>query len=65
MKSSAGKSPLARSRPTGRLTCGCFWLIAAGCSPEPPWRPHRNVKQTAADIFNWVRTHEKELRPLV
>ena len=29
------------------------------------WRPHRDVKQTVTDIFNWVRAHEKELRPLV
>jgi len=29
------------------------------------WRPRLDVKQTVADIFNWVRAHEKELRPLV
>jgi CDP-paratose 2-epimerase len=29
------------------------------------WQPRRDVKQTVADIFNWVRAHERELRPLV
>jgi len=29
------------------------------------WRPKRGVAQIVTDIFEWVRTHEKELRPLV
>jgi len=29
------------------------------------WRPRRGVGQIIDDIFNWVRTHEKELKPLV
>ena len=43
-------------------------LFLADCSrlfTRTAWRPRHGVKQTVADIFNWVRAHEKELRPLV
>jgi len=43
-------------------------LFLADCGrlfARTAWRPHHNVKQTVTDIFNWVRAHEKELRPLV
>jgi CDP-paratose 2-epimerase len=29
------------------------------------WRPRRGVRQVVADVFEWVRAHEKDLRPLV
>jgi CDP-paratose 2-epimerase len=29
------------------------------------WRPCRNPQTIVTDIFNWVRAHEAELRPLV
>jgi CDP-paratose 2-epimerase len=29
------------------------------------WRPKRNVEKIVADVFDWVRANEKELKPLV
>ncbi|MGA2279493.1 MAG: NAD-dependent epimerase/dehydratase family protein [Verrucomicrobiota bacterium] len=29
------------------------------------WRPKRGVEKIVADVFAWVRVHEKELQPLV
>jgi CDP-paratose 2-epimerase len=29
------------------------------------WRPRRGVEKIVADVFEWVRTHEEALRPLV
>ncbi len=29
------------------------------------WRPKRNVEKIVADVFEWVRANESELRPLV
>jgi UDP-glucose 4-epimerase len=29
------------------------------------WRPKRGVEKIVADVFAWVRGHEKELQPLV
>lgn len=29
------------------------------------WRPRRGVEQIVADVFEWVRAHEKEVQPLV
>lgn len=43
-------------------------IFLADCSrlfARTNWRPKRGVIQIVADIFDWVRTHEKELRPLV
>lgn len=30
-----------------------------------PWRPQRGVEKIVADVFEWVRTHEKALQSLV
>ena len=29
------------------------------------WRPRRGVEKIVSDIFDWVRAHEEEIRPLV
>jgi CDP-paratose 2-epimerase len=43
-------------------------IFLADCSQlfaRTNWRPKRRVEQIVADVFEWVRAHEKELRPLV
>jgi CDP-paratose 2-epimerase len=43
-------------------------IFLADCSrlfARTRWRPQRNAGKIVADIFEWVRTHEKELQPLV
>jgi CDP-paratose 2-epimerase len=43
-------------------------LFLADCSKlfaRTAWRPKRDVKKIVADVFEWVRAHEKELQPLV
>ena len=61
-----GKKVAIRSEPANRQAD--LRLFIADCRrlfARTAWRPRRDVKQTVADIFNWIRTHEKELRPLV
>jgi nucleoside-diphosphate-sugar epimerase len=31
----------------------------------PSWRPKRDVIQIVSDVFEWVRAHERELKPFV
>ena len=43
-------------------------IFLADCSrlfARTNWRPKRGVTQIVAGIFDWARTHEKQLRPLV
>jgi CDP-paratose 2-epimerase len=43
-------------------------IFLADCSKlfsRTNWRPKRGVEKIVADVFAWVRVHEKELRPLV
>jgi CDP-paratose 2-epimerase len=43
-------------------------IFLADCSKlfaRTNWRPKRGVTQIVADIFEWVRAHEKALQPLV
>jgi CDP-paratose 2-epimerase len=43
-------------------------IFLADCSKlfaRTNWRPKHRVEQIVADVFEWVRAHEKELRPLV
>ena len=61
-----GKKVAIRSEPANRQAD--LRLFIADCRrlfARTAWRPRRDVKQTVTDIFNWIRTHEKELRPLV
>jgi CDP-paratose 2-epimerase len=55
-----GKETTNRQADLRLFMADCHRLFA-----RTAWRPHRDVKQTVADIFNWVRAHEKELQPLV
>ena len=61
-----GKEVAMGSEPANRPAD--LRLFLAECSrlfARTAWRPRREVKRTVADIFNWVRAHEKELQPLV
>jgi len=61
-----GKEVAMGSEPANRQAD--LRLFLADCSrlfARTAWRPRRDVKQTVADIFNWVRAHEKELQSLV
>jgi len=43
-------------------------IFLADCSrlfARTDWRPKRGVAQVIADIFEWVRAHERELQPFV
>jgi CDP-paratose 2-epimerase len=43
-------------------------IFLADCSrlfARTRWRPRRGVEKIVADVFGWVRAHEKELRPMV
>ena len=43
-------------------------IFLADCArlfSRTPWRPRRGVRQIVADIFEWVRANEQELRPLI
>jgi CDP-paratose 2-epimerase len=55
-----GSEPANRQADLRLFLADCGRLFA-----RTAWRPRRDVKQTVADIFNWVRAHEKELQPLV
>jgi len=55
-----GSEPANRQADLRLFIADCHRLFA-----RTAWRPRLDVKQTVADIFNWVRAHEKELRPLV
>ena len=35
--------------------------ISAACG----WQPNRNPRQTLTDIFDWIRTNERELKPVL
>jgi CDP-paratose 2-epimerase len=61
-----GKDAALGSEPANRQADLRLFLADCGrLFARTAWRPRRKVKQTVADIFNWVRVHEKELRPLV
>jgi CDP-paratose 2-epimerase len=55
-----GSEPANRQADLRLFLADCRRLFA-----RTAWRPRRDVKQTVTDIFNWIRAHEKELRPLV
>jgi CDP-paratose 2-epimerase len=55
-----GKETTNRQADLRLFIADCGRLFA-----RTAWRPRRDVKQTVADIFHWIRAHEKELQPLV
>jgi CDP-paratose 2-epimerase len=55
-----GSEPANRQADLRLFITDCRRLFA-----RTAWRPRRGVKQTVADIFGWVRAHEKELQSLV
>jgi CDP-paratose 2-epimerase len=55
-----GSEPANRQADLRLFLADCNKLFA-----RTAWRPRRDLRQTVADIHHWVRTHEKELRPLV
>jgi CDP-paratose 2-epimerase len=61
-----GKEVAISSEPANRQADLRLFLADCGrLFARTAWRPHRDVKQTVADVFAWARAHEKELRPLV
>lgn len=42
-----------------------FLADSAKLFARTTWRPRRGVEKIVADVFDWVRAHEKELQPLV
>ena len=45
-----------------------LWLFLADGSrvfKRMSWRPKRDVTQIVSDVFEWVRAHERELKPFV
>src|ERR1035437_8354609 len=61
-----GRKVPVGAKPENRQ--GHLRLLLADCSklfPRTNWRPKRGVTQIIADIFEWVRAHEKALHPLV
>jgi CDP-paratose 2-epimerase len=62
----AGKNVAISSEPaTRQADLRLFIADGRRLFARTAWRPRRDVKQVVADIFNWVRAHENELRPLV
>ena len=55
-----GAEPENRQADLRIFLADCSRLLA-----RTHWRPKRGVTQIVTDIFEWVRAHEKALRPLV
>jgi len=59
------KVPVAVEPETRQADLRIFLADSSRLFARTSWRPKCGVEQIVADIFTWVRAHEKDLRPLV
>ncbi len=57
--------PIAAEPENRRADLRIFLADCSKLFARTNWRPKRRVEQIVADVFEWIRAHEKELRPLV
>jgi CDP-paratose 2-epimerase len=57
--------PLAAEPETRQADLRIFLADCSRLFARTNWRPKRGVAQIVADVFAWVRAHEKDLQPLV
>ena len=57
--------PIAAETENRQADLRIFLADSSRLFARTHWRPRRGVDQIVADVFDWVRAHEKELQPLV
>ncbi|HEX9048211.1 MAG TPA: NAD-dependent epimerase/dehydratase family protein [Verrucomicrobiae bacterium] len=57
--------PIAAETENRQADLRIFLADSSKLFARTTWRPKRNVEKLVADVFEWVRAHENELRPLV
>jgi CDP-paratose 2-epimerase len=57
--------PIAAEPENRQADLRIFLADCAKLFSRTDWRPKSNVEKIVTDIFEWVRTHEKDLRALV
>jgi CDP-paratose 2-epimerase len=57
--------PIAAEPKNRRADLRIFLADCSKLFARTNWRPKRGVGKTIADVFAWVRVHEKELQPFV
>jgi CDP-paratose 2-epimerase len=59
------KAPIAAETENRQADLRIFLADSSKLFSRTNWRPKRGVKKIVADVFDWVRANEKELKPLV
>jgi CDP-paratose 2-epimerase len=57
--------PIASETENRQADLRIFLADSTKLFSRTDWRPKRGVEKIVADVFEWVRANEKELRPLV
>ena len=57
--------PIAAEKENRQADLRLFLADSSKLFSRTLWRPKRNVEKIVADVFEWVRANESELRPLV
>jgi CDP-paratose 2-epimerase len=57
--------PIAAETENRQADLRIFLADSSKLFSRTNWRPRRGVEKIVADVFEWVRANEKELKPLV